>query len=106
MRSHVRSLDAAMASLRDTIIEVRRDTEATFMQSGIAESGECAMFIHEKFHRVQPLSSDGTGNDGKAWSCIHSLALLVVASVKFCLAQHQKASSTFPLYHMGLAIMC
>ena len=32
---HVRNLDAAMASLHDTLIEVRRDAEVTFMISGL-----------------------------------------------------------------------
>ena len=35
---HVRNLDAAMASLHDTLIEVRRDAEVTFMVSGLEET--------------------------------------------------------------------
>ena len=35
---HVRNLDAAMASLHDTLIEVRRDAEVTFMISGLEET--------------------------------------------------------------------
>ena len=35
---HVRNLDAAMASLQDTLIEVCRDAEVTFMISGLEET--------------------------------------------------------------------
>ena len=72
MRSHVRSLDAAMASLHDTIIEVRRDTEATFILSRLAVSDGEEDTVAKVKNIIKDLSSDDATNViscNQSWPC-------------------------------------